>query len=359
MSLAKVHVRHVRNIDAASLEPSPQLNFLIGANGSGKTSLIESIYILGRGRSFRSNQARQVINYSHECLTVSGKAHLEGRPSPIGIGVQLSRQKRELVLEGKKLQSSAELIWAFPVSLIHPGCSSLLEGAPKHRRQLLDWGVFHMERNYLDAWRGYMRALTQRNALLRSGDVRDLETWNHELGRYGAMVADARDRYAELLRPYFLDAARHFLGLEQVTLQATAGWDRGRPLDEVLATELAADRKYGMTQSGPHRGDFAILVDGKAAKTFLSRGEIKMVVFALLLAQSHLLEEAVGKRGCVLIDDLASELDPGNRSKLLMFLKRRKGQFFITATDEWVREYAGRDDAAVFHVEHGCLTTAG
>jgi DNA replication and repair protein RecF len=358
MSLTRIDVRHVRNIDAATLEPSPQLNFLIGANGSGKTSLIEAIYILGRGRSFRSNQARQVINFSCDSLTVSGKAQQEGRPSPIGIGVQLSRQKREMFLEGQKLQSCAELIWAFPVSLIHPGCSGLLEEAPRLRRQFLDWGTFHMERSYLEVWRGYARALRQRNSLLRSGAFQYLDTWNHEVGRYGTMVTEARDRYARRLLPYFLHAARHFLGTEELAVRTAPGWESDRAFEEVLVRDFAIDRKYGATQAGPHRGDFSILIEGKPAKSFLSRGQIKMLVFALFLAQGHLLEESAGKRGCMLIDDLASELDTPNRAKLLRFLAARKGQFVITATDDWVREDMGCNDATVFHVEQGGLSRA-
>lgn len=358
MSLAKLDVFNVRNIENAGICPSPRLNFLVGPNGSGKTSLLEAIYILGRARSFRSTRAGQVISFQADSLTVSGRMAQEALLPPLGIGVQLSRRKREIVLSGRKLQSSAELIRAFPVLLLHPRSSALLDDAPKYRRQFLDWGVFHLDRGFLENWRGYVRALGQRNALLRLGDSRNIDTWNHELSRYGTIVAQARADHVQRLSPYFLAATQHFLGHFDFELRASAGWDVAKPLDVLLREEYALDRKYGYTHSGPHKGDFSILADGRVARNFLSRGQMKMLVFALMLAQAHLLEEEVGLRGCVLIDDLASELDTVNRSLLLRFLEVRQGQFFITCTDQRLPEEAGRGEVSVFHVEHGRVTQA-
>ncbi len=351
MSLAKLDVSNVRNIEATSIEPSPRLNFILGPNGSGKTSLLEAIHILGRARSFRSTQAGQVIRFQQDDLIVTGRVD-EGA-SLLPIGVRLGRRKREIALAGSKLQTSAELIRAFPVLLIQPASSGLLDGAPKARRQFLDWGAFHLDAGFLEHWRGYARALDQRNALLRTGGIRGIEIWNHELSRYGTIVALARAAYAERLLPYFHAATGHFLGAMAFELRASAGWNDDKTLEDVLRDEVAQDLRDGHTHSGPHKGDFSILADGRSAKNYLSRGQMKLLVFALLLAQAHLLEESLGAKGCVLIDDLASELDCDNRGKLLAFLQLRQAQFFITATDTHLLEQAGLEDAAVFHVEHG------
>jgi DNA replication and repair protein RecF len=132
-----------------------------------------------------------------------------------------------------------------------------------------------------------------------------------------------------------------------------AGWDTEKPLDEVLCAEIIQDLRDGYTHAGPHKGDFQIQADGRSAKNFLSRGQMKLMVFALLLAQSHLLEESLGAKGCVLIDDLASELDDYNRSRLLGFLQQRQAQFFITTTDPRILEMADFKETAVFQVEDG------
>lgn len=353
MTLAKLDVSNVRNIETASIEPSPRLNFILGPNGSGKTSLLEAIHILGRARSFRSTQAGQVIRFQQEDLTVTGRAGEGAGLQPVPIGVRLGRRKREIVLAGQKLQTSAELIRAFPVLLIQPASSGLLEGVPKTRRQFLDWGAFHLDPGFLEQWRGYARALDQRNALLRTGDCRGIEIWNHELSRYGTIVALARATYAERLLPYFHAATGHFLGDMSLELRVAPGWDMGKNLDDVLCEEITLDLRDGYTHAGPHKGDFSVQASGRPAKNYLSRGQMKLLVFALLLAQAHLLEETLEAKGCVLIDDLASELDKDNRGRLLDFLRLRKTQFFITATDPQLFEAGGVEDAAMFHVEHG------
>jgi DNA replication and repair protein RecF len=316
---------------------------------------LEGIHILGRARSFRCTQAGQVIRFQQDELMVAGKVtQTDGLPL-VSVGVRLGRRKREIVLAGAKLQTSAELILAFPVLLIQPASSGLLDGAPKARRQFLDWGAFHLDSGFLAHWRGYARALAQRNALLRTGSASGIEIWNHELSRYGTIVASARSAYAERLLPYFQAATAHFLGSLSFDLRSTSGWDMGKALEEVLRVEIAQDLRDGYTHAGPHKGDFTIFSDGRLAKNYLSRGQMKLLVFALLLAQAQLLEESLGNKGCVLIDDLASELDQGNRMRLLQFLRQRQAQFFITTTDPRLLEQAGLEDAAVLHMEQGRL----
>lgn len=351
MSLAKLDISDLRNIESATLAPSPRMNFVIGPNGSGKTSLLEAIYILGRARSFRSIQAGQIIRFRREHLTASGRVRLEdGQHVPLG--VRLGRREREIAVAGQRVQSSAELIRAFPVTVVHPASVALLDGAPKARRQFLDWSAFHLAPGFLDAWRAYARALAQRNALLRGGARRDIEIWNRELARYGTIVASARAACLDSLRPYFHAAAEHFLGEGSLELRYSAGWNRDQALEEVLQEDFARDVREGFTHAGPHKGDFSVLAAERAVKHYASRGQMKLLSLALLLAQAHSLEETVGGAGCVLIDDPASELDADNRAKLLRYLAPRQGQFFMTSTDRGMAEHGA---GAVFRMESGRL----
>jgi DNA replication and repair protein RecF len=356
MSLVRIEAYDVRNIESAAIEPSPRLNFIIGPNASGKTSLLEAVYLLGRARSFRTAQLSQAIRFGQSALMVTGKIQIDpGRTTPIG--VRIARNEREIHLAGRKIHSSAELIRAFPVLVIQPASGALLEGAPKHRRQFLDWGVFHIEESYLDCWRRYAKALSQRNILLREKRLRDIELWNREVARYGTIIGGARERYAERLRPFFLQSAAQFFAGFKLDLHVQSGWNKNKTLEAALQEDVASDIRLGHTQSGPHKADFSITLDGRPAKAYLSRGQMKLLVYALLLAQSVLMEESAGMSACVLVDDVASELDEKNKNRLLGFLRERRTQFFITATMEEIIKEAV-DDAAVFHVEHGQVKQA-
>ncbi len=358
MSLVKLDATGLRNLHPVTLEPRPGLNYLVGENASGKTSLLEAIYLLGRARSFRTPQINQLIQYDQTELTVVGKVTPSGRTTAQPIGVRVARGKREIHVDGRVAQSSAELLQAFPLLVIQPAGIALLEGAPKLRRHFLDFGVFHLDPHYLNYWRRYTKALNHRNALLRNGRARELAPWNQELTYYGIMIHEARSGYLGRLAPYFDEIGGRFFSDPQFDLRIHAGWDVARSLDAVLESDVAADLRYGYTQSGPHKGDFSILLNQRPVKAYVSRGQMKLLVYALLLAQSRLMEEHVGSAGCVLIDDVASELDEPNKRTLLELLQGRLTQFFITATGREIIEEGVSTDAAVFQIAQGRITQA-
>ena len=334
MALARIEWSQIRNLEATALTPVPGINLIVGANGSGKTSLLECIHLLSRARSFQTTLVNQLIRHGSADARVNGKIS-DKTGLQHTVGIQLSRSERTLHLDGQKIASSVELLRTFPVLVISPASTSLLKEGPKQRRQFLDFGVFYETATFLEAWRRYMKVLNQRNTLLREKQAKELEPWNLELDRYGTMIAEIRQRYALRLEPLLKETAAHFLpSFQRFELKTTPGWNEQKTLIQTLQNETSADLRYGYTQSGPHRGDFSLNVDGRSARAYLSRGQTKLLIYALLLAQSRLMEEsATLYSGCVLIDDIASELDDQNCSRLLSFLGERKSQFFITATE--------------------------
>jgi len=334
MSLARIEWQQLRNLETGRWQPGPGLNLIQGENGSGKSSLLECVYLLGRARSFQTTRVHQVIRHDQAEAQVSGV--VVDRPGfRHTLGIRVKRGERELLLNGIRPASSVELLKTFPVLVITPNSTALLGEGPKRRRQFLDFGVFHHHADFLDTWRRYMKVLGHRNRLLREKRIRELSPWDQELDRYGTVVMQAREQYAERLQPLFKATVQRFLpGLNRLELKTSAGWPGQKSLHQVLQDEIQTDMRQGYTQSGPHRGDFSLHVEGRSARSYLSRGQTKLLVYALLLAQSRLMEHTDSPYpGCLLIDDLASELDERNRYRLLDFLAEQPTQCFITSVD--------------------------
>lgn len=359
MSLSRLSVTGVRNLQPVTLTPSPRINILHGDNGSGKTSLLEAIHLLGMARSFRSSRLNPVITHEQACCTVFGQVEL-GDDQSSSLGVSRDRSGELLIrINGQSVRSAAELAETLPLQLINPDSFRLLEGAPKLRRQFLDWGVFHVEPRFLKAWQRLQQALRQRNSWLRHGtlDTASQAAWSRELSAASDEIDGYRRAYIQTLKPVFEQTLASLLALDGFQLSYYRGWDKDRSLADVLEGSIDRDRAMGHTQAGPQRADLRLRVANHNAAETLSRGQQKLVVCALRIAQGHLVSEA--KRGqCIyLVDDLPSELDDQHRLALCQLLEQLNCQVFITCVDSNVLQEGWRDDTPVsmFHVEHGAI----
>jgi len=354
MTLLKLDVFSVRNIHSASLLPSPAINLITGANASGKSSLLEAIFILGRARSFRTTHIKQAIAFDQPNLIVSAQNRLSNG-SVSNIGIQIDNKQCEIRIDQENKQK-ADLAYALPVQLIHPKSYRLLDAGPQIRREFLDWGIFNHNRNFLPNWRKFSKALQQRNVLLKSRQIKQISAWDKELVEYGCLVNDFRKQYTQALEPVFLEMAGQFLKTEQIDLGFICGWDEKQTLEQVLKADLEKDIRYGYTHSGPHRADFLTFLNKRLAKDYLSRGQQKLLVLALMLSQVRLLNREAQNSCCILIDDLTAELDTENRVKLLEYLSLLGCQVFMTATElAEFGDLSALENYKVFHVEHGCV----
>jgi DNA replication and repair protein RecF len=354
MALLKLDVLAVRNIRVASIAPSPTLNLIIGANASGKSSLLEAIFILGRARSFRTTHIKQAIAFDQGQLLVAAQNRLPNG-SVSSLGIQIDHKQSEIRIDQENKQK-ADLAYAFPVQLIQPKSYRLLDAGPQLRREFLDWGIFNHNRNFLPNWRKFNKALQQRNALLKSRQSKQLSAWDKELVEYGVQVNDFRLQYIQDLQPVFLEMANHFLDTTAIDLKFNCGWDEKQSLELILKSDLEKDLRYGFTHSGPHRADFLTYHDKRLAKDYLSRGQQKLLMLALMLSQVKLLNQTAQNSCCILIDDLTAELDTVNRLKLLEYLSLLGCQVFMTATElADFGDISKLEQYKMFHVEHGCI----
>ena len=245
-----------------------------------------------------------------------------------------------------------------PLQLINPDSFRLLEGAPKQRRQYLDWGVFHVEHRFLPAWQRLQKSLKQRNSLLRRGRIERslLAPWEAEIVAAGEQIDGFRQAYLQQLKPIFEQTLAELVSLDGLTLSYFRGWDKERSLAEVLDSQFARDCALGHTQAGPQRGDLRLRLRGLNAAEVLSRGQQKLVVCALKIAQGRLLRQLDRQQDCVfLVDDLPSELDSAHRQALCRLLESLECQVFITCVDADSLSNCWQPDTplSMFHVEHG------
>jgi DNA replication and repair protein RecF len=250
----------------------------------------------------------------------------------------------------------AQFAYALPIQFIHPKSYKLLDAGPQLRREYIDWGLFNTDKDYLLQWQRFKKALSQRNALLKRRRVDEIAVWDKELVKYGTILSAYRSSYLEQLKPLFFEVANQFISVDNLEINYYVGWDDASEFDLALSKVLDKDLRYGYTTLGPHHSDFKLMINGKLAKEYVSRGQLKLLVLALKLAQVKHLQSLKNQYACILIDDLASELDKKNRNKLLDFLDETGMQVFITATE---REHFGDISkyslSAMFHVEQGCI----
>jgi DNA replication and repair protein RecF len=352
VSLVQLVVEDLRCLQRAELALDPRRNLIWGSNGSGKTSLLESIFLLGRGRSFRTRNSEKLIRHGQPRLTVFGRA--DGMP-PQAMGVQVAKGGGTTArINGANASSLTDLSQAFPVQVIDPGVHKLVEEGGFRRRRWMDWAVFHVEPGFADSWVRYTRAVKQRNAALKSQPTQ-AAVWDSEVARLGELIAEARRGMLEQMQPTWRQAVLALSGLE-IDLNYSRGWSQEVPLARALIDSRARDQSRGLTHSGPHRADVFVRIGGRPAREILSRGQQKLVAIAMTLAQIQLLQERTSTTPTLLLDDPAAELDGPHLVKFIDEVSRLNCQLILTSLQSESNLF-GRPER-VFHVERGQVEAA-
>lgn len=351
MPVLHLEQRHVRNLVPAALEFDPRVNLIAGPNASGKTSLLEAVYILGTGKSFRTTRLDHAIARGAEDLTVFGRA---GPRGDVAMGFRRLGERREIRVNGDNQDNAAALARHLPLQVIAPDTHFAFLRHSLHRRATLDWGLFHVEQEFYGAWSDYRRLLRQRNAALRQHrPVAEFGGWDQALVAEGERIHAWRQRYVAQWNDALAPLLRRFLGLGDVRLHLRSGWRKGQGLIEALEEDGVRDRDAGYTHSGPHRGDLEILVEGRDGRQELSQGQWKLAIVALRLAQLVHFHDHVGEACTLLLDDLPAELDTDRRRLVMAEISGLVAQVFVTATTLAEVPLEDLDRPRVFHVEQG------
>jgi len=358
MALVKLGIRHFRNLHQVDFEPSKDINLIIGQNASGKTSLLEAIYFLGRASSFRTHRFDRILEKGESELSVYAQQILKN-DEKVPFGVIKGSKTLQIRINEQKIYKISELVFNLPLQVIHPNSHQLLEEGPRYRRRFLDWGVFHVEHNFYPAWQRYQTALKQRNNAIRQHSSRDLiKVWNKELIESGDILHRSRELYVQQLQQLLHQYIQPVLGDLDFSLHYQPGWAKEHSFKQALEESLTSDIERGFTTVGPQRADISIKLDGRQASDRISRGQQKILVTCLLLAQAGLYNVKTDRECILLIDDVAAELDAENREKLLSVLQGMRVQMFLTSIGKQtlMPMMENSSTSKMFHVEHGQLT---
>ena len=339
MFLDRLEISNFRNLTSVSLDLAPGLNFFHGANGAGKTAILEATHFLARGRSFRSNQSRALIAHGADSLAVRGVVReSEGGQQSVGISKNTSG-RTELRVNGAVERQLSEAARRIPLQVMLPDIGELVFGGPQLRRQWLDWGTFHVKPEYLRSLRGYMRALKQRNAGLKqvAGGLQPpaaLVPWTEQLLEAAEVISQHRCAYVAALVPVFLRTLGQLAPEIRVELAYRRGWNEEESLHKVLGELAERELKLGSTQAGPHRADIELRAGPEPhsvkATLELSRGQGKAVASALKIAQAQLLAKQEKRGSIFLIDDVGAELDDEHNSRFFGLLQDMGCQILAT-----------------------------
>lgn len=353
MRIEWLQVRNVRNLSNLRIEPGPQLNIISGPNGSGKTALLEAIHFLGRCRSFRTTGINRVIRYQQKELVVSAGLRLPDQ-SQVVTGVQRTRTALDIRYNNRTVRKVSEQAAQIPVITVTPDSHRLISGSPVHRRRWLDWAMFHVKPDYIDTWRDYHKALKNRNNLLRKNSIEQLGVWEQEMGRAAEKINGQRNAFISELAAEMAGVAQ-LLEIPLATLEYDPGWQQGVDLDQLLLRSRKGDQDRGGTRYGVHRSDIAIREGGRDIGLIYSRGQIKLSIIVLALAQDSVFRHRTGQGPIILVDDLPAELDVASQRRVIEALALRGGQVFITTTGKIPKHR--HKQQTMFHVEHGHIRT--
>jgi DNA replication and repair protein RecF len=345
VSLVRLKIEGVRNLAPVVIQPGANINWFQGPNGAGKTSVLEAVFLLARGKSFRSHRISSMIQHGEELVRVVG--HRAEDEAVMGMERSVGSWRGRI--GGQECQRLSEFAVCLPLVLMQPDSHRLIDGSPENRRQYLDWQLFHVEQTYLPTWQRYARYLRQRNAALKAkaGDA-VLRAVEGPMAEAGERMSALRAGIAGFLLDSISELAAE-LGMrlpEPIELRYRAGFDPEEGLVAALHDARARDRDLGYTRPGPHRADLLVTCGGQAAAQELSRGQQKLMALLLLLAQLRSLQKG-NVRPLLLLDDPVSELDQDHFLRLLTWLEDQPAQVWVTSTEP----YQGA--ARRFHVEQG------
>ena len=359
MHITRIRLVDFRSYERLALSPAPGLCVLLGENAAGKTNVLEAIFLCALGRSHRTRHDAELVRYGRHAAQV--ELALSSRTGTHEIACRLfSAGRRELTVDTKALSRSGELLGTLHVVMFSPEDLRLIKQGPAERRRFLDMELSQLSAAYYYRLQQYNLALKQRNALLkRETDPALFAPWDEQLATLGAALIHSRAGFMEKLAGVASTLHKELSGGETLRVTYQPAFEAAQPpviaqaMREALASSLDRDIRLGSTQTGPHRDDILLELNGTDVRAYGSQGQQRTAALALKLSELTLMEELGGEPPVLLLDDVLSELDCARQRMLASAMGHV--QTFLTCTQLAGLHDAGLTGMTVYRVANGAV----
>ena len=331
MSIKKIIISNFRCFDNIILEFSELNNFIYGANGSGKTSILEALYFCSTGRSFKSSNKNLCIQDNKDAFKIQLETIDNNK-----VCIYKDKKKSISFEINESKATSIDLFRAIPSSLLDSKTFSLFADTPKYRRKLLDRCLMASDKSYSKNFFSFHRSLKQRNAALKFKRLTNIDMWSEIFTNTGTLITEMRSSLFDKTKKTFFGFSEHFNDsrileiINSLEIQFHKGWPDKKPLKEVLESSKDIDQRKSTTSLGPHRADIKFLIKNSDIKFILSRGEQKFMSILWCLSMHKTLSTSYGVSPFLVIDDIHSELDEDFYNELINFLPKTSNQLFFS-----------------------------
>lgn len=352
MAIKEIRLKDFRNIKGADLELSEGTTIFYGGIGEGKTNLIEAIYLLSIGRSYRTQNSRHLIHWGKDEAAVRGEG--ENSNGKLSMLIKIQNEGKKVEVNGTGYSKSMELLGRIRTTLFHSEDMRIVKDEPSYRRKFLDIVISQISRNYAYSLKDYFKVLRQRNQVLMSGNRQNTEVWDEQLSSLGSWITEVREKTIKEISNI---AARIFRGLRGEEAKLEMNYIKSATEDkssyaEKLNRTRSLDIAKGITGIGPHRDDLEIKVNGRDARLFASSGEQKVITLSMKMAEAEFIKGMAGEEPVLLLDDVFAAIDEP-RSRSLLKGAGSSAQRVITTTDISSIQKDVLKDAKLYEIKDG------
>ena len=354
MIIRNLELSHFRNYRRCIAELSPGINWIYGANGQGKTNLVEALYYLCNLESFRTRKTSHLLQEKSAGAVITAKVEFKNVQHLIR--VNLSNKGRQVILDNSLVRKVSEYTPSFMALAMTPEDVNLFRNVPQERRKFFNRIISFNDSIYIKNFQEYSKIISEKNALLKQGNTDQLPLWNSMLARSAVKLMKQRNNFVELINNYLSDVFKGLSGrdaLLKLVYKPSLSTNNFQESELLVQLEknLTRDLQYGFAVTGPHRDEYHLMLDGKKDRDYFSQGEFRITNLSLIMTINLLLCDRYSFLPVLIFDDLFSELDDEVIKSVFKYFLQLKNQIFITSTSEPLKSSPGKQ----FQVVEGQL----